>query len=242
MSIEQNRRLLLLSNSTNAGQGWLEHAAGDIRDFLGEGVHEVLFIPYAGVSVTFDEYAARAKDRFGALGYQITPIHTLSNPVRAVEACHALAVGGGNTFHLVHHLHREGLLEPVRRHVAEGMPYIGWSAGSNVACPGLFTTNDMPIIQPASFDTFGLIPFQINPHYIDTHPPGHKGETREERILEYIRVNREMWVAGLREGSTFRVEGNEITLLGDQAVRVFRHDRKPAEYQPETNLTFLLEK
>lgn len=240
MTIKKNRRLLLLSNSTNAGQEWLEHAGDDIQSFLGDGVQEVLFIPYAGVSITFDEYAERATQKFDELGYTIRPIHEESDPVRAVDGCGALAVGGGNTFHLVHHLHREGLLDPVRQKVAAGMPYVGWSAGSNVACPGLFTTNDMPIIEPEGFQTFDLIPFQINPHYIDTHPPGHKGETREERILEYVEVNREMWVTGLREGSIFLVEGENVTLIGGQSVRIFRYGREPAEYEPEDDLRFLL--
>jgi len=240
MGSRQKQRLLLLSNSTNAGQGWLQHAESEIRDFLGEGINEVLFIPYAGVSFTFDEYARKATEKFGELGYDIRSLHTETDPVAAVRNCEALAVGGGNTFHLVYHLQEEGLLEPVRERVADGMPYIGWSAGSNVACPSLSTTNDMPVIKPQSFETFNLVPFQINPHYLDTHPPGHKGETREERIFEYIAVNKDVYVAGLREGSMFRVEGERISLLGEKPVRIFRHGQEPLEYDADDDLQFLL--
>jgi len=238
---ESKRRLLLLSNSTNYGQGWLEHAEDNIRDFLGDTVSEVLFIPFAAVTFSFDDYAEKARKKFGELGYGIRSVHTVKNPVRAVEQAEAFAVGGGNTFHLVYHLYRIGIIEVVRRRVLEdGIPYIGWSAGSNVACPSLKTTNDMPIIEPPHFETFHLVPFQINPHYLDANPEEHKGETREQRIEEFIEVNQDVYVVGLREGSLLRIEGDTIELIGDKSARVFKYGEEPVEYNIFDLLEFLL--
>lgn len=235
------RRLLLLSNSTNYGQEWLEHAEDNITDFLGDGVAEVLFVPFAAVTFSFDKYTEIASEKFGELGYRIRSIHTESNPVEAVENAEVIAVGGGNTFHLVYHLYRIGIIEAVRERVLSGaLPYIGWSAGSNVACPTLKTTNDMPIIEPPSFETFNLVPFQINPHYLDANPDKHKGETREQRILEFIEANQETYVVGLREGSLLRIEGDTIDLIGEKPARVFRYGQEPVEYNISDLFEFLL--
>jgi dipeptidase E len=237
-----DRQLLLLSNSTNYGKEWLEHAEKDIQKFLGEDIQDVLFIPYAGVTITFDEYTERARKKFGELGYGINSVHETDDPVTAVRDAEAIAVGGGNTFHLVYNLHKYGLIQPIRDKLDAGIPYIGWSAGSNVACPSLMTTNDMPIIQPESFETLNLVPFQINPHYLDANPEGHKGETREERIEEFITVNQDVRVLGLREGSTLRIHGETMRLLGHAPVRVFRHGEQPVEYKPQQRLDFLLKR
>jgi len=153
----------------------------------------------------------------------------------------AIAVGGGNTFHLLSHIYSNALLDVISERVNEGLPYMGWSAGSNLACPTIKTTNDMPIVQPPSFEAVGAVPFQINPHYLDAHPAGHGGETREDRIREFIEVNRDMYVAGLREGSTLRVEGNDMELLGDKPLRVFRFGHDPAEIEPVDDVNFLLQ-
>ena len=165
-----SKRLLLLSNSKNSGQGYLEHALSVISEFLGRGVGRVLFIPFAGVIRSFDEYEALVKGRFQEIGYDLTSIHRAADAKEAVQNAEAVAVGGGNTFHLLRRLYDNGLLEPIRKRVASGAPYIGWSAGSNVACPTVMTTNDMPIVEPPSFAALGLVPFQINPHYLDAHP------------------------------------------------------------------------
>jgi len=239
MTEGSRRRLLLLSNSRSYGMEYLEHARDDIRDFLGS-IDTALFIPWAGVSVTWDEYARITGERFAAFGIDLTPVHTQSDPVSAVGAARAILVGGGNTFHLLDTMQRNGTLPAIRQRVLEGAPYIGWSAGSNVACPTIRTTNDMPIVETSGFDALGLVPFQINPHYTDAVLPRHHGETRSDRIEEFTRVNTGTWVVGLREGSALRVEGDEISLLGEHQMRIFRSGREPIEVGSGDDLGFLL--
>jgi dipeptidase E len=231
------KRLLLLSNSTNAGEAYLGWPRPYISEFLeGTGVTDILFIPYAGVNLvdesveaSYDAYEKRVKDVFRELGYGIYSIHREKDPVAAVESAKAIAVGGGNTFHLVYMLHKLGLVPVIRRRAEEGMHYMGWSAGANVACPTLRTTNDMPIIQPASFDCFNLVPFQINPHYLDANPAGHGGETRQQRIEEFLAVNREVTVIGLREATLIQVEGEKYMLKGSRPMRIFKYGVEPEE-------------
>jgi dipeptidase E len=235
------KRLLLLSNSTNYGMRYLEHAETAIKDFLGEQIRRVLFVPFAGVRMSFDEFTAMVRGRFRAMGYELTSVHETSDPKAAVMNAEAIVVAGGNTFHLLTHLYKTGLLEPIRARVNDGTPYIGWSAGANVACPTIKTTNDMPIVEPPSFNALGLVPFQINPHYTDFHPPGHSGETRAERIAEFLTVNPGVYVVGLREGSMLRIEGSGIELLGDKEARIFLKGKDAADYNPGASLQFLLE-
>ncbi|MFL6214886.1 MAG: dipeptidase PepE [Blastocatellia bacterium] len=235
-----DKRLLLLSNSKNYGQGYLEHAEAHIKEFLGARVRKVLFIPFAAVRATFDDFAASVQERFRQFGYDVDSVHASEDAHQAVHTAEAIVVGGGNTFHLLHHLYWHDLLDVIRERVNAGVPYIGWSAGSNVACPTIKTTNDMPIIEPPSLNGLGLVPFQINPHYLDAHPTGHQGETREERLLEFIEVNRSCYVVGLREGSLLRIEGAAIRLIGDKPVRIFRHGQEAQEYDPQASLQFLL--
>src|ERR1044071_1744174 len=167
------RRLLLYSNGSELiGQNPTEFAHGALRDFLGADVRRVLFVPFAGVSRTEDEYAAQVRRLFGPLGYEVESLHEATDARAAVERADAFAVGGGNTFKLLRGLYDCGAVEALRARVGAGAPYVGWSAGSNVACPTIRTTNDMPIVEPPSFDALNLIPFQINPHYTDFHPPG----------------------------------------------------------------------
>ena len=222
-------RLLLISNSTNAGEAYLDYPKYQIRDFLGNQSLNCLFIPYAGVSISFDDYEARVKARFAEVGHSISSIHHFEDPVKAVEEADAIVVGGGNTFQLIKMIQDNGLIEAVRKKVLAGTPYVGWSAGSNVCCPTIRTTNDMPILEPDSFKGFSLIPFQINPHYTDKNPPGHAGETREDRIMEYLAANQGDTVLGLREGCMFIVEGSSMKLFGDLSVRVFRYQETPEE-------------
>jgi len=204
-----NKRVLLISNSTLYGSGYLDHAAAEIRDFLGD-LKRVLFVPFA--LYDRDAYAATAKDRFNRLGYDLTSIHNTPNPVKAVNDTEAVFIGGGNTFRLLKCLYDFNLLEPIRRRVLDGMPYVGSSAGSNVAGPTIKTTKDMPIVQPPSFDALGLVPFQISPHFQDPDPNStHMGETQEERILQFLEEN-DTTVAGLREGAMVRVENATTTL------------------------------
>jgi dipeptidase E len=242
------RRLLLISNSTNFGEAYLGWPRQYIKDFMGPtGVKEILFIPYAGVGLniesikkSYDAYETRVQGVFAELGYKIHSIHNEPDPISALKKYDAIAVGGGNTFHLVYMMHKLGLMDAIKNRVNEGMHYMGWSAGSNVACPSLKTTNDMPIIEPASFDCLNLIPFQINPHYLDANPEGHGGETREQRIEEFLLVNRQMNVAGLREASLLWVEDDEIKLMGRRPMRLFKLGDVPKEFEPGSDINFLL--
>jgi len=222
-------RLLLISNSTNAGEAYLDYPKHNIREFLGEERKNCLFIPYAGVTISFDDYEARVKERFSEIGHDVSSIHHASDPVAAVNEAEAIVVGGGNTFQLIKLIQDFGLIDPVREKVLGGTPFVGWSAGSNVCCPTIRTTNDMPILEPESFNAFNLVPFQINPHYTDKNPPGHAGETREDRIMEYLTANPGDTVLGLREGCMFQVEGTSMSLIGKLPVRLFRFNEDPME-------------
>lgn len=234
-------RLLLISNSTNAGEKYLEYPKQNIADFLAkDGVKKVLFIPYAAVTFSYDDYKKKVQERFSEFGVEVDSIHRQSDPIKAVEEAKAIVVGGGNTFHLLKSMQEQGIIEPIRKKVQGGTPYIGWSAGSNVTCPTICTTNDMPIVEPQSLKAFNLIPFQINPHYLDAHPDGHAGETREQRIEEYIAANPTMYVAGLREGCMFLVEGKKMTLIGSRNVRLFKNGQEAREIQPNEDFSFLL--
>ena len=231
-----SRRLLLISNSTSHGSGYLDHCAGQVADFLG-AVPRLLFVPFA----LHDRaaYAATARERFRRLGYEVDSLHEAADPAAAVEAAPAVFVGGGNTFRLLQALQGSGVIEPLRQRVAAGMPYMGASAGTNVACPSIRTTNDMPIVEPASFAALDLVPFQINPHYLDPDPAStHQGETREQRLREFHEEN-DLPVVGLRESSMLRIEGERIELLGATAARLFRRGREPEEHPPGSRLDFL---
>jgi dipeptidase E len=229
----KTRRLLLISNSTLHGSGYLDHAETEIRDFLGELKH-VLFVPFA--LVDRDKYASTAQGRFQKMGYELTSIHTAANPVHAIRETDAMFIGGGNTFRLLKALYEFDLLDVIRERVDAGMPYIGSSAGSNMACPTIRTTNDMPIVQPPSFNALGLVSFQINPHYLDPDPGSkHWGETREERIIQYLEEN-ETPVVGLREGAMLRIENGETILRGPTGARIFRRGFDPLEVSPGAKL------
>ncbi len=233
-------RLLLLSNSKNPGQEYLQHAEAPIREFLGAAVRRVLFVPYAAVRVSSDEFAATVARRFTDFGYGLESVHTRPDPRAEVAAAEAVVVGGGNTWHLLRALHETGLLAAIRERALAGMPYVGWSAGANLAGPTIKTTNDMPIVEPPSFAALALLPFQINPHYTEDRLPDHGGETRVERLLEFTAANPGVPVVGLREGSSLRVEGSTLELLGPKPAKVYVSGREPAEYQPGASLQFLM--
>jgi dipeptidase E len=220
------RRLLLISNSTLHGSGYLDHAEGEIRTFLSEAP-PVLFVPFA----LFDRDAY-----VESMGLSLAGIHRASDPRRAVLEAAALFIGGGNTFRLLKSLQDLSLLEPIRRRVAEGMPYIGSSAGSVVSSPTIRTTNDMPIVEPSSFEALGLVSFQINAHYLDPDPAStHLGETREERLRQFHEENATP-VVGLREGTLLRIAGNSVRLLGRAPARIFRRGEDPLEVAPGSSL------
>lgn len=242
------RNLLLISNSTNYGEAYLGWPREYIKSFLQETTAKrVLFIPYAGVNLSddglmasFDAYEARVKAVFAELGYDLYSIHREADAVQSVQDAEAIAVGGGNTFHLVYMMHKMKVMDAIRERVLEGLPYMGWSAGSNVACPTLRTTNDMPIIEPESFNCLNVIPFQINPHYLDANPEGHGGETREQRINEFLAVNPDVYVAGLREACYLRVKGDQIEHVGSRDLRMFKLGQETKEYSSSDDIQFLL--
>ena len=234
------RRLLLLSSGSDGNGVFLLHSSTAIRSLLGESVRTVLLIPYAGVTITPERYAERAAVPFAKLGYSLQSITEAADPVGAVNAAEAIVVGGGNTFKLLATLYDHELLEMIRARVHAGVPYIGWSAGAVITAPTMGTTNDTPIIEPRSLRALNLIPFQINAHYTDFHPPGHQGETRAERLEEFIAVNRTVRVLGLREGCSLRISGDEIALSGLGTAPVFAYGVPVAEYTAGDDLSFLL--
>ncbi|HEX5602633.1 MAG TPA: dipeptidase PepE [Pyrinomonadaceae bacterium] len=230
---DKTRRLLLISNSTLHGSGYLDHAESEIRSFLGDA-KRVLFVPYA--LFDRDKYAANARQRFQKMGYELTSVHTAANPVAAIDETDAVFIGGGNTFRLLKALYEFDLIDAIRKRVSNGMPYIGSSAGSNVAAPTIKTTNDMPIMQPPSFNALGLVSFQINPHYLDPDPNSkHMGETREERIVQFLEEN-DTPVVGLREGAMLRIENGETILRGSTGARIFRKGNQAIEISPGARL------
>jgi dipeptidase E len=233
-------RLLLISNSTNPGEPYLDYPKTHIRDFLGKTPQHCLFIPYAGVTISFDDYEARVKERFSEVGHTVSSIHHSTDPVKSVREAAVIVVGGGNTFQLIKLVREYGLPGPIREKVLSGTPYVGWSAGSNLACPTIRTTNDMPIVEPEAFQALNLVPFQINPHYTDLHPEGHGGETREDRIMEYLVANPGDTVLGLREGCIFKVEGEQMSLIGERSVRVFRFNEDPQELDNKSDFSQFL--
>jgi dipeptidase E len=232
-SVSTKKRVLLISNSTLHGSGYLDHAESEIRDFLGD-VGRVLFVPYA----LYDRnaYSSMARDRFKAMGYELNSIHTLSDAKQAVNNAEAIFIGGGNTFRLLKSLYDFDLINLIRRRVGEGMPYVGSSAGSNVAGPTIRTTKDMPIVEPPSFNALGLVSFQISPHFLDPDPNStHMGETQEERILQFLEEN-DATVMGLREGAMVRSEFGSSVLKGSSGARVFRRGHEPVEVESSEKL------
>jgi dipeptidase E len=230
--------LLLLSNSSVYGRGYLEHATDAIGDFLA-GRKTVHFAPYA--LADHDDYTARAGSAFSVFGASVVGLHTFATPVSALEQAEVLFVGGGNSFRLLKALHDHALIGPVRSVVKSGrLSYMGSSAGTNMACPTVRTTNDMPIVEPPSFESFSLIPFQINPHYIDPDPAStHMGETREKRIHQFHEEN-DVPVLGMREGAWLRRKGDELILRGTTGARLFRKGSDEEEFTEGADLSFLL--
>ena len=232
-------KLLLISNSTNAGEAYLDYPKHDINNFLGK-VKKIMFVPYAAVTFGYDEYQAKVQERLGEFDIEVDSIHLHENKVEAIKNAEAIVVGGGNTWHLLKTLQDLDLVSTIKEQVeVKEIPYIGWSAGSNMACPTIKTTNDMPISEPKSFSALGLIPFQLNPHYLDANPEGHAGETREQRIEEFLVANKEIYVAGLREGCILKVLDKDIELIGQKTLRVFKHDQEPMEYVASEKFDFL---
>jgi dipeptidase E len=230
---EPRKNLLLISSSTVYGRGYLDHVESEIHSVLA-GLDRVLFVPFA--LYDRDAYTAKAKHRFRQMGFLLESVHE-NLAQRPVKEAQAIFIGGGNTFRLLKALYDYDLLETIRDRVDAGVPFIGSSAGSIVACPTLKTTKDMPVVQPPSFDALHLVNFQISPHYLDPDPNSrHMGETQEERIMQYLEEN-DRPVVGLREGTLLRVHRGSIVLRGDSSARIFRRGCKPAEVPPDTDLS-----
>ncbi|QOL24849.1 dipeptidase PepE [Thalassotalea sp. LPB0316] len=217
--------LLLLSSSRVEDTPYLAHAKGMISDHLGS-IKEVVFIPYAGVTITYDEYTDMVQTALKDQGIKVKGIHQFNDPVTAIEQAAAIAVGGGNTFRLLHQLYENKLVDAIQTKVSSGTPYIGWSAGSNVAGATIRTTNDMPIIEPPSFNALNLVNFQINPHYTDYTPPGHNGETREQRLQEFMVLNPTTHIVGIVEGSAIKMQGDHLKLIGGKEGFLFLNGEK----------------
>ncbi len=216
--------LLLFSNSTS-DRGYLVDALFEIAPFA-RGVREATFVPYAGVTRSWDAYEARVAEALEPAGLRIRSVHRASDPVAAAREAELLIVGGGNTFNLLHHCRRTGVLAAIAERARSGTRYLGWSAGANLACPTIRTTNDMPVVDPEGFDALGLVPFQINPHFTDAIPAGHHGETRSERLAEFTELNPSLPVLALPEGSWVRVSGTTMTLGGEHGALWIGHGRE----------------
>ena len=232
------QNLILASTSTLFGGEYLAY----LKDVLVEhfkGIKTITFIPYARPSgISHDDYTAKADVFFKELGITVNGLHTYSDPIQAIADSEAFFTGGGNTFLLVKTLHEQGLMQPLKDKLLQGSPYLGCSAGTNIAGTSMQTTNDMPIVYPPSFTTLGLVPFNINPHYLDPHPElKHNGETRETRLLEFLTQN-DIPVVGLREGSWLKVNGDSILLQGDYPARLFEKGKNPYEFESNQVIIF----
>lgn len=230
------KNLIIASTSTIHGGTYLSYLLPEIAKLFSE-TEEILFIPYARPGgISHDEYTEIAQEAFTKIKKKVIGIHTLKNAVEAIKNAKAIFIGGGNTFVLVSELYRKNTLSVLRKTVFEGLPYLGTSAGSNICGITMNTTNDMPIIYPPSFKALGIVPFNINPHYLDPDPYSkHMGETRETRINEFHTLST-IPVIGIREGSWLQVKGNTIILKGTHTARIFKQNEDPYEIETETTL------
>lgn len=233
------KTIIIASTSTLHGSGYLEYLLKDLESFF-KNTDEILFVPYARPGgISHQDYTSNASNAFSKIGKTIKGIHEFDDPIEAVKKAKGIFVGGGNTFVLVHQLYKNKLVDVIRDAVNEGTPYLGTSAGSNICGLTIGTTNDMPIIYPPSFKTFGFVPFNINPHYLDPDPNSkHMGETRETRIKEFHKFNTQP-VVGLREGSWLHVKNNSIVLNGTLSARVFEYEKDPYEIETGAQLQHL---
>ncbi len=220
-------KLLLLSNSTMLGEPFLGWPEAHLKLFLGSP-KRIAFVPFAAVTLSLDDYAKQVEGTFAALGHEVFSLHTEADMVKSLANADAVMVGGGNSFQLLRTMYSTSLVRAIRVRVMGGLPYIGWSAGSNVACPTIMTTNDMPVTEVPTLRAMGLVPFQINPHYTEETLAGQGGESRDQRIAEYLELNPKAVVAGLREGTLLNVDGDRLTVEG-RGMRVFRHGKEPKD-------------
>lgn len=219
------KNALLISASSYQDTGYLRHCKNWVKEFLGEcGKEEILFIPYAGVRRTNDEYEQKVIDRLK--NSNIKSIHHYEDKISAIKNASSIAVGGGNTFMLLYTLYKLNLIEPIKEAVANGTKYFGWSAGANIAGKTMMTTNDMPIIMPKSFDSLNIFPHQINPHFISGKLAGHNGESREERLEEFLIANPKETIYALPEGTALLIEGSEAQVIGHSEILKFEYQKE----------------
>jgi dipeptidase E len=232
--------VLMLSSSRQGDEAYLEHARSLILAHLGS-IRDLLFIPYAAVTQSYDNYVSAVASALPECN--VTGLHTFDNPIQAINNAkannQAIVVGGGNTFHLMHTIYQQNLLVSLQHAISEGTPYIGWSAGSNICGQSIRTTNDMPIVEPKSFNALNVVPFQLNPHYSDYHPPGHNGETRDQRLAEFTVLNPSTPVVAIREGTALSLSHQKLTLVGEKGGFIFLGDEK-RPIAPNDDLTELL--
>lgn len=228
--------IILASTSTLFGGQYLEYLRPQLGTLF-DGIDELIFIPFARPGgISHDDYTAKARQFFSSIGIIVRGLHEFTNKEEAVNSAKAFFTGGGNTFLLVKTLHELGLMDVLKQNIESGKPYLGCSAGSNIGGINMKTTNDMPIVYPPSFDCMGLVPFNINPHYLDPNPEiRHNGETRETRIKEFLTQN-DIKVIGLREGNWIRRINNKITVEGSELTRIFEKGKEPYEITSGTEL------
>lgn len=228
--------IILASTSTLFGGNYLEYLKEELQE-LYKGISEIVFIPFARPSgISHDDYTSKARDFFSTININVKGFHEFEDKIKAINDAKGFFTGGGNTFLLVKTLHEENLMSLLKSNVEGGKPYLGCSAGSNIGGLNMKTTNDMPIVYPPSFDCMGLVPFNINPHYLDPNPElKHNGETRETRIKEFLTQN-DTKVIGLREGNWIRRIGDKITVQGSQSTRIFEKNKEPYEVSPNSEL------
>lgn len=233
---------LLLSNSTLPGTEFFTWPRPYVKTFLGSSKKKLVFIPFAAVTLSYDEYEEKVKEVFSELGYDVTSLHHTDDKQKAVKNADGFVVGGGNSFALLHWMYKFDLLDAIRQRVQEGIPYIGWSAGGNLACPTIMTTNDMPIVQLSSLNALNLVPFQINPHYHELKFEGQGGETRKERLEEFVAFNPNRKVIGLPEGMLLERKGNSLTIKGEVhgTAKLYTHGRPTQEISVGQVLSHLL--
>jgi dipeptidase E len=235
-------RLLLLSNSTMPGTAFFTWPRPHVTAFLGEKPRNLVFIPFAAVTFPMDEYEDVVRKVFNEMNYSIFSLHRVSNKWKALEDAEGIVVGGGNSFALLSRMYSEGVMELVQQKIQSGTPYIGWSAGANLACPSIKTTNDMPIVFPPSFDALNLVPFQINPHYHELKFENQGGETRKERLAEFLMMNPSLQVIGLPEGMLLNREEETLVIRGTGTARLYQSGKATVEVIEGSDLSHLLAK
>lgn len=233
-----SRKMIVASTSTVYGGEYLDYLTEEISELF-KNTDTIVFVPYARPGgMSHDKYTEIAEKAFMKIDKKIVGLHTFDNPLEALKNAGGVFTGGGNTFVLVNALYKLGLMQPLREAILNGLPYLGTSAGSNICGVSMMTTNDMPIIYPPSFKTLGVIPFNLNPHYLDPDTSSkHMGETRETRIKEF-HTQSTIPVVGLREGSWIRVQNNKNILKGKLHARIFEQEKEPYEIEPGTEIVF----